>query len=126
LVLATGETTTVRAFCEMAFAHLGIKLKWEGEGVNEKGIVDDIDEEQYEASISQQLNSSTLSEGEVLIEVDPKYFRPTEVEMLLGDPAKARERLGWESEFSIKELVKDMIESDYQAIGDVQLLTSKE
>lgn len=120
LVLATGETTTVRDFCEMAFSHLGIELKWEGEGVNEKGIVAGIDEGTFEktmskhlnGSTSQQPNSSTLSSGETLIEIDPQYFRPTEVEFLLGDPSKACKRLGWTSEYSIDELVKDMIDSD--------------
>jgi len=86
-VLVTGQTTTVRAFCEMAFGHLGIKLYWEGKGINEKGIVAGIDEkimakhlnastaQQSNSSTSKPLNSSTLSPGETLIEVDPQYFR---------------------------------------------------
>jgi GDPmannose 4,6-dehydratase len=98
----------------MAFAHLGVNLKWEGEGIKEIGIIDNIDEEQFKASTSQQLNESTLSLGETIIEVDSQYFRPTEVEILLGDPTKAQEKLGWHSEYSIEALVKDMIESDYE------------
>jgi GDPmannose 4,6-dehydratase len=128
LVLATGETTRVRAFCEMAFAHLGIELRWEGKGINEKGIVAGIDEkimakhlnastaQQSNSSTSKPINFSTLTKGQPLIEVDSQYFRPTEVEMLLGDPARAKEKLGWEAEFSINQLVKDMVDSDFEVI----------
>jgi len=115
-VLATGETTQVRAFCEMAFHHLGIELRWEGEGVNEKGIIDNIDKEKFESSTSQQLNDSTLSESEAIVEVDPQYFRPTEVDILLGDASKARKKLNWECNYSIKEMVKEMIEKDMEKI----------
>jgi GDPmannose 4,6-dehydratase len=102
LRLATGETTMVREFCEMAFGHLGIELRWEGKGINEKGIVAGIDEkimakhlnvstaQQSNSSTSKPLNSSTLSPGETLSEVDPQYFRPTEVEILLGDAKKGK------------------------------------
>lgn len=93
-VLATGQTTTIRDFCSLAFQQLGYDLKWEGEGVNEKGI--------------------DAASGKVLIEVDPRYFRPAEVDLLLGDPKKAQEKLGWYSEHSLQELVHDMITSDMQ------------
>ena len=76
VVIATGEMHTVREFCTLAFAEAGINLRWEGEGVNEKGI--------------------DAATGKVLVEVDPKYFRPAEVEQLLGDPTKARTLLGWD------------------------------
>jgi GDPmannose 4,6-dehydratase len=118
-VLATGETTTVRAFCEMDFSHLGITLRWEGQGINEKGIIESIDEEQYGASTSQQLNTSTLREGEAIVEVDPQYFRPTEVDILLGDAGRAKEKLGWNINYSVSELVKDMVESDYQEVKKI-------
>ncbi|GAA5521894.1 GDP-mannose 4,6-dehydratase [Aliifodinibius salicampi] len=118
MVLATGETTKVRDFCEMAFNHLGIELRWEGKGANEKGIVDSIDEEQFKAVTGQQFNNSTIQQDEVLIEVDSQYFRPTEVEVLLGDASKAREKLGWEVNYSIDELVKDMVEGDFAKIND--------
>ena len=95
-VLATGETTSVREFCNMAFMHAGIELEWKGEGVNEKGM-----------------NKAT---GKSVIEVDPQYFRPTEVELLLGDPTKAKEKLGWEFEYKIDDLVKDMVESDMEKL----------
>jgi len=91
-VIATGEQFSVREFCELAFAEAGISLRWEGSGVNEKGI-----------------DSKT---DRCLIEVDPKYFRPTEVETLLGDATKAREKLGWRPEISFKSLVKEMVKED--------------
>ncbi len=91
-VLATGETTPVRTFVEWAFADAGFTLKWEGEGVNEKGI--------------------DIATGKVLVEVDPRYFRPTEVDLLIGDPTKAHEKLGWKHETSVRELVREMVESD--------------
>jgi GDPmannose 4,6-dehydratase len=115
-VLATGETTTVRAFCDMAFTHLGIELRWEGEGVNEKGIMDTIDEEKFEALTSQQFNNLALRLGEAIIEVDPQYFRPTEVDILLGDAQRAREKLGWEPEYQINDLVKSMVEGDFKKL----------
>jgi GDPmannose 4,6-dehydratase len=95
-VLATGETTSVRDFCEMAFKHAGIDLKWEGEGVNETGI--------------------DKASGKILVEGDPQYFRPTEVELLIGDPAKAKEKLRWEFSYNIDELVKDMVDSDRKEV----------
>ena len=91
-VLATGETHPVREFAEKAFREAGIELRWEGEGVNEKGI-----------------NKAT---NQVLIEVDPKYFRPTEVELLLGDPAKAKRELGWQHTYSFDQLVHEMVQAD--------------
>ncbi len=91
-VLATGETHPVREFIELAFNLVDIKIKWEGEGINEKGI-----------------NADT---GEILVEVDEKYFRPTEVELLLGDPTKAKKELGWKHKYSFKELVEEMVNAD--------------
>jgi GDPmannose 4,6-dehydratase len=91
-VLATGVTTKVRDFVEMAFKHVNIEIRWEGTGVDEKGI--------------------DPKTGKVLVEVDPRYFRPTEVDLLLGDSAKAREKLGWKPKYDLEALVKDMMESD--------------
>jgi GDPmannose 4,6-dehydratase len=91
-VLATGETHTVRRFCELAFGHIGIQLEWKGSGQDEKG-----------------LDSKT---GKVLIEVDPRYFRPTEVELLIGNPAKARAKLGWSHKCTLSELVSEMVRAD--------------
>lgn len=91
-VLATGETTSVRDFITMAFNEVNIKMRWEGSGVNEKGI-----------------NAET---GDVLIEVDPNYFRPTEVDLLIGDASKAYKNLGWKPKYNLQDLVKDMVQSD--------------
>lgn len=96
-VIATGEYHSVRDFCTLAFKEVGINLRWEGEGVNEKGI-----------------NTAT---GKVLVEVDPKYFRPTEVERLLGDPTKARTKLGWNPhKTSFEELVRIMVAHDMKKV----------
>ena len=91
-VLATGVTNTVRHFVELSFAEIGGKLRWEGEGVEEKGI--------------------NMETDEVVVEVDPKYFRPTEVELLIGDPTKANTELGWKHKYDLAALVKDMMQSD--------------
>ncbi len=92
-VIATGQMHTVREFCTLAFREAGIELCWEGDGVNEKGI--------------------DISTGRILIEVDPKYFRPAEVELLLGDPTKAKTLLGWDpNTTSFEQLVKIMVEHD--------------
>lgn len=91
-VLATGITTTIRDFCNMTFKELDIDLVWQGEGVEEKGI--------------------DAKTGKVLIEVDPKYFRPTEVDLLLGDSTKARQKLGWTPKYDLPALVKEMVEED--------------
>jgi GDPmannose 4,6-dehydratase len=112
MVLATGETTTVRAFCEMAFSHLGIGLKW----VNEKGILHDFNAKQFEEVTNLSTSDFQLSTDEVLIEVDPQYFRPTELEMLLGNRSKAEENLGWKPKYKLDELVKDMVEKDLDNI----------
>jgi len=93
-VLATGETRTVREFVDIAFREVGIELEWRGSGVNEKGIRKDT--------------------GKEIVEVDPRYFRPTEVQLLLGDAAKARNVLGWKPRHSFEELVKDMVRFDVE------------
>jgi GDPmannose 4,6-dehydratase len=116
MVLATGETTTVRAFCEMAFAHLVIKLKWKGQGVNEKGILNGFNAKQFEEVTNLSASDFQLSTDEVLIEVDSQYFRPTEVDILLGDASQANEYLGWEIKYKVDELVADMIEKDLNEI----------
>ena len=91
-VIATGETHSVREFVDMAFAEVGIHLKWRGMGADEVGIDDETEK--------------------VVVEIDPRYYRPTEVELLLGDPSKAKEKLGWEAKVGLRELVKMMVEGD--------------
>ena len=97
-VIATGEMHTVREFCTLAFQNLGVELKWEGSGVDEKGI--------------------DAATGNVLVEVDPKYFRPCEVEQLLGDPTKAKTLLGWNpTKTTFPELVRIMVEHDMEKVA---------
>jgi GDPmannose 4,6-dehydratase len=91
-VLATGEAHSVREFVEFAFAQTGRKVEWRGKGVQEKG--------------------RDAKTGEILVEIDPRYFRPTEVDLLLGDPTKARAQLGWRHKTSFSELVREMVEAD--------------
>ena len=91
-VIATGETHSVREFATLAFAEAGIPLEWQGKGVEERGVRAD--------------------SGETVVEVDPRYFRPTEVDLLLGDPSKARRKLGWERRITFSELVTEMVRAD--------------
>lgn len=93
-VIATGEQHSVREFCEHAFRYIGVELEWQGQGVDEKGI--------------------DRKTGRVLVEVDPRYFRPTEVDTLLGDPSKAREKLGWVPRTTFEELVEEMMRADLE------------
>ena len=109
-VIATGEYHTVREFATLAFKEVGIELEWRGDGVNEHGII---------KSISQELSTinSQLSIGQTLVEVDPKYFRPAEVDQLLGNPAKAKAKLGWNPQkTSFEELVKIMVQHDMKFV----------
>ncbi len=108
-VIATGITTTVREFIKMTFAELGIELEFSGKDDNEKGVIIDIDEPKAKEL---GLNLDSLKAGQTVVKVDPKYFRPTEVELLLGDPTKSKEKLGWKLKYDLPALVKDMIQSD--------------
>lgn len=111
-VIATGVTTTVREFIIAAYSEVGIKLRFEGEGVEEKGIFDSIDETKYEVVTNLSASNFKGLVNDVLIEVDPHYFRPTEVELLIGDPAKAQEKLGWKPKYDLKSLLEDMVKAD--------------
>jgi GDPmannose 4,6-dehydratase len=108
-VIATGKTTEIRDFAKLAFAYLGIGLKFSGENENEVGTIESIDTAR---ATSLGLNLSSLSIGKEVIAVDPRYFRPTEVDLLIGDAEKARTKLGWTPKYSLQELVNDMMESD--------------
>lgn len=103
-VIATGETHAVREFVELAFRHVGLEIAWRGTGVNEEGI--------------------DIATGKILVKIDPRYFRPTEVDLLLGDPSKARTQLGWEPEVSFPELVQHMVDGDIK-IAERDLLCKK-
>ena len=100
-VIATGVTTQVKDFVRMAFAEAGISVEFKGEGLNEKGFVTECRNPDHE-----------IIPGTVVVEVDPAYFRPTEVELLIGDPTKAQDVLGWKPEYDLAALIKDMIEND--------------
>jgi GDPmannose 4,6-dehydratase len=102
-VIATGVTTTVRDFIKMAFAEVGIVVEFTGEGVNEKGHV-----------VSCTNIECKVQVGEVVVEIDPAYFRPTEVELLIGDPTKAKTKLGWVPKHDLASLVKDMMHADVE------------
>ena len=112
-VIATGVTTTVRDFVRMAFAEVGIEIEFKGEGVNEKGIVKSFDDEKYSTIISNNVHKSKKpSIGKEVLSIDPAYFRPTEVDLLIGDPSKAKRELGWVPEYNLEGLVKDMMQGD--------------
>ncbi|MEN9729033.1 MAG: GDP-mannose 4,6-dehydratase [Bacteroidota bacterium] len=102
-VIATGITTTVRDFIRMAFDEVGIEIKFSGEGVNEIATIAACNNPLYQVEI-----------GKEVVAVDPRYFRPTEVELLIGDPTKAKEKLGWKLQYDLPALVKDMMASDVQ------------
>ena len=108
-VIATGVTTTVRDFVRMAFAELGITVEFSGKDEQEKGVIIDIDREK---ASQLELNLDTLKLGETVVKVDSKYFRPTEVDLLLGDPTKSKTKLGWEPKYDLQALVEDMMQSD--------------
>jgi GDPmannose 4,6-dehydratase len=110
-VIATGETTTVRDFVKMAFAYAGIELEFKGNGVDEKAYVVSCSNPEYQVEV-----------GTNVVSVDPKYFRPTEVDLLLGDPTKAEQKLGWKREYNLEELVNDMMESDLHLMTKDQYL----
>ena len=94
-VLATGETRSVREFVELAFAEVGRAIEWRGQGVDETGV--------------------DTKSGKTIVRIDPTYFRPTEVDLLIGDASKAREKLGWKAETSFAQLVKEMVAGDLDA-----------
>ncbi|GAB7522870.1 GDP-mannose 4,6-dehydratase [Paraburkholderia sp. 2C] len=99
-VIATGKQHSVREFVDLAARHVGIEIRWEGKGDDERGIVSDV------------TLDPRVKVGDVIVEVDPRYYRPTEVETLLGDPSKAKEKLGWEPRTSFEQLVREMMVSD--------------
>lgn len=109
-VVSSGETTKVRDFLNMAFREVGITIDYIGKGVKEVGFVENIDEEKYKKSTG--LNTTKVKVGQKLIFIDPYYFRPTEVDILLGDPSKIKRVTGWEPKHDIVDLVKDMMKSD--------------
>jgi len=120
-VIATGVTTTVRDFVRMSFFELGIEIEFSGKDEHEKGVIIDIDQEKVDEL---GLNDLNLKLGTTVVRVDPKYFRPTEVDLLLGDPTKSKTQLGWEPKYDLPLLVKDMIQSDLQLMKKQEHLKS--
>jgi GDPmannose 4,6-dehydratase len=100
-VLATGETVSVRQFVEWAFAETGVTIEWRGEGVEETG---------HDAAT-----------GELRVAIDPRYFRPTEVDLLIGDPTKAREKLGWTHKTSAHDLAREMVQADLKVMAEAPI-----
>lgn len=110
-VIATGVTTTVRDFVKMAFDEIGVTLQFSGEGVDEVGVVVKSDNPNYKLEI-----------GKEIVSVDPAYFRPTEVELLIGDPSKAKEKLGWTLDYDLNELISEMVKADLELFKKDKLL----
>jgi GDPmannose 4,6-dehydratase len=110
-VIATGKTTTVREFVRISFAYVGVVLEFKGKGVDEKAFVKACNNPSYQIQI-----------GKEVLSIDPSYFRPTEVDLLLGDPSKAKKKLGWVPEYDLKALVDDMMNSDLKLMRKFQLL----
>ncbi len=111
-VIATGKTTEIREFIRMAFAEIGIKVEFKGSKEKEQGFISGIDEKLFEEKLCCKPNH--LKVGQVLVKVDSRYFRPTEVELLIGDPTKANTVLGWKPEYNLEMLVKEMVAKDVE------------
>ena len=103
-VIATGVITTVRDFIKLSFLEVGVELSFSGEGVTEVGIINSCSNPEYRLTL-----------GQIVVAVDPEYFRPTEVKLLIGDPSKAKTKLGWQPKYDLAGLVKEMIASDLAA-----------
>ena len=110
-VIATGVTTTVREFVRLAFAEIGVEIDFKGEGVNEIGFVVSCSNPDY-----------LLQEGQEIVAVDPRYFRPTEVELLIGDPTKSKTKLGWTPKYDLQALISEMVQADLEEFRKNQLL----
>lgn len=118
-VIATGQTTTVRDFVKFAFSFVGINLRFENKGINEIGIIDSMDKRKGKEL---NLDLSHLKKDQIVVGVDSKYFRPTEVDLLLGNPSKAEKKLGWNREHNLQDLVNDMMKSDLKLMTQDQYL----
>jgi GDPmannose 4,6-dehydratase len=124
-VLATGITTKVRDFIRMAFAQVGIQIKFEGKDEDEIGKLDRLDTAVFEAKTGLSAKDFSLKPGHTLVSIDPEYYRPTEVELLIGDATKAKEKLGWVPHYDLDGLIKEMVSSDVETFQkDLQLKNS--
>jgi GDPmannose 4,6-dehydratase len=112
-VIATGVTTTVRDFVRMAFAEVGISIRFEGEGIAEKGFIESIDQEKFTAATG-LTSFGGAGGGQAVVRVDPEYYRPTEVDVLIGDPTKSKTKLGWKPTYDLARMIKEMVTNDLQ------------
>jgi GDPmannose 4,6-dehydratase len=116
-VIATGVTTTIRDFILKAFGEIGVNITFKGEGANETGVIESIDTDVFVKKIGEGYLAAIQKRiGEKVVKVDPKYFRPTEVELLIGDATKARTQLSWKPEYTLETLIEDMMASDVKAM----------
>lgn len=113
-VIATGVTTKVRDFIRMAFDEVGVTVEFTGQGVDEKGTIASVDRAKFESVTAISAENILKRVGQDVLFIDPKYFRPTEVDVLIGDPTKAKEKLGWKPKYDLKMLVEDMVRGDLQ------------
>ena len=120
-VIATGKMSSVREFCQKAFATIGIYLRFAGSGVDEQGIVDTIDQGVFEKTVGEK---TSMAPGTVLISIDKKYFRPAEVELLVGDSTKARNELGWTIRHTLEQMIDEMVRADLNIFGREKILKS--
>lgn len=117
-VIATGVTTEIREFVKMSFAHIGVGLRFEGEKEDEQGIIDSVDEKRLEEL---GIPAATMPLNRVVVSIDPRYFRPTEVDLLIGDASKAKEKLGWTPTYDVETLCKEMVSADLQELQSDQI-----
>ena len=110
-VIATGVTTTVREFIQKAFSLVGLNMKFRGEGIDEEGYLESIDHQIYSRQVTSDFISN-VKVGDVILKIDPRYFRPTEVELLIGDPTKANTKLGWMPKYDLNSLTEEMVYAD--------------
>ncbi len=113
-VIATGRTTTIRDFVTMAFSYIGIEIEFKNKGINEVGFIKSCSNSKYKIPI-----------GKKVVSVDPKYFRPSEVDLLIGDPSKAKQKLGWVPEYTLEDLIDDMMKSDLELFEKEKFLIQK-
>jgi GDPmannose 4,6-dehydratase len=124
-VIATGEQFSVREFVELAGKELGIDIEWKGCGLDEVGVIASVVKDNGPLPTGIENENFKLKQGEVVVRVDPRYFRPTEVETLLGDPSKAKQKLGWSPKITFKELVREMIAKDFEIASRDSLIKNK-
>lgn len=121
-VIATGRTTTVREFVKYSFEEVGVSIEFSGKDQYEKGVIIDIDEDRMNEL---SLDPDVLKFGQTVVEVDERYFRPTEVDILIGDATKAKKVLGWEPQYSLEQMISEMVVSDLEVMRKEQLLKDK-